>query len=541
MAKTYLLRQMHRGLRDALRAEMRQPSIHPTPPKFVDGALKYHSGRRGFIKGTLSGVAGAGLTSCIAHRAGIPNVSGVRALRNMEPIIVIGGGIAGLTITHRLQQAGIPCAVFEGRSRVGGRILSKRNFNSEGMFCELGAELVDTNHLALINLAKELGLTLEAFEQDFNYWRSKNSALEAEVFHYQNKFYSHKDLVRGFAPLAKALIRDRARAETPEGLAALDRVSMRAYLENVTDLDAWIRSTIDIAYLGEMGLETDEQSCLNLITFIDANVADGFSMYGESDEAFRIRGGNSNLTESLYNRVKERTVVHLEHRLVAIRENGGALTLTFDNNGKTVEITTKAAVCTLPFTTLRHVDGVDKLGLTTGTKRAIAELGYGSNAKYMLGFKERFWYRKNQEFPATPMVYTDLPSQAFWDTSRLQAGNSGILTNFVGGKKGTMRSESDFSAIRDDLMRVFGGLSFDSLHDGNKALAAWPKDAFALGSYICPKVGQYGLIEQMQAVELGGILHFAGEHFGGDFAGFMNGAIQSGEETARALLARIGA
>lgn len=40
------------------------------------------------------------------------------------PVVIIGGGLAGLVCAHRLQQAGIACTVLEARDRLGGRILT---------------------------------------------------------------------------------------------------------------------------------------------------------------------------------------------------------------------------------------------------------------------------------------------------------------------------------------------------------------------------------------------------------------------------------
>ena len=40
-------------------------------------------------------------------------------------------------------------------------MFTQRNFTPEGQFCELGGELVDTDHLALIGLCKELDIGIE--------------------------------------------------------------------------------------------------------------------------------------------------------------------------------------------------------------------------------------------------------------------------------------------------------------------------------------------------------------------------------------------
>ena len=66
----------------------------------------------------------------------------------------------------------------------------------------------------------------------------------------------------------------------------------------------------------------------------------------------------------------------------------------------------------------------------------------------------------------------------------------------------------------------------------------WPNWQWSKGSYTCLKPGQYtrfnGLLSQPQ---MSGRLLFAGEHASADDSGFMNGAVQSGNGAAHAVVA----
>ena len=75
-------------------------------------------------------------------------------------IAIIGGGVAGLTAAYRLQQNDAKPVLFEASNRWGGRMFTQPNFY-QGMFCELGGELVDSNHKALQTLCNELGIEIE--------------------------------------------------------------------------------------------------------------------------------------------------------------------------------------------------------------------------------------------------------------------------------------------------------------------------------------------------------------------------------------------
>ena len=65
----------------------------------------------------------------------------------------------------------------------------------------------------------------------------------------------------------------------------------------------------------------------------------------------------------------------------------------------------------------------------------------------------------------------------------------------------------------------------------------WPEYKFTRGSYTCPLVGQYTtLLAAAAPPELDGRLVFAGEHTSGEFSGFMNGAVQSGNRAAKEII-----
>jgi monoamine oxidase len=80
-------------------------------------------------------------------------------------IVVVGGGLAGLVATYRLQQAGYVAELHEASSRLGGRCWTIRGAFSEGQIAEHGGELIDNGHLQMKQLVQELGLDLENLVQ----------------------------------------------------------------------------------------------------------------------------------------------------------------------------------------------------------------------------------------------------------------------------------------------------------------------------------------------------------------------------------------
>ncbi len=71
-------------------------------------------------------------------------------------IVVIGGGISGLTAAHRLRKAGATVTLLEKSPDLGGKVATE---HSEGFLIEAGPDSFVAAKGSVIELAKELGLT----------------------------------------------------------------------------------------------------------------------------------------------------------------------------------------------------------------------------------------------------------------------------------------------------------------------------------------------------------------------------------------------
>ena len=98
--------------------------------------------------------AGAATAGLALARPWLPMAQAATAPR----IVVVGGGLAGLTAAYRLKQAGYAAQLYEASDRTGGRCWSIRGVFAEGQIAEHGGELIDTGHQAMRQLVQELGL-----------------------------------------------------------------------------------------------------------------------------------------------------------------------------------------------------------------------------------------------------------------------------------------------------------------------------------------------------------------------------------------------
>jgi monoamine oxidase len=519
MARTPLFSLLQRAARIARAAShTRQPL-----DEFCDQgqALRVDAGRRRLVQAAGAGVLLAGCTH-------VPKP----LTRPDDEVVIVGAGIAGLTAAWRLRQAGVRARLFEAQGRVGGRMLSLRNHFPDGQVIELGGELIDTGHVRIRALAAELGLVLDDLLE--------NDAA-SDTWYFDGRAIGERELVAAFVPVAQAIERDVAvlgdgdldhRDENP-AFRALDALSIAQWLDR-NGVGGWLRKLIDVAYTTEMGLEIDQQSALNLLTFVGTEDADAFKVFGESDERFHVRGGNDLIVQRLADKLGG--AIETGHALEAVIARGDGYALSFRHGVASREVVAKQVILALPFTLLREVRIDAEL---PGQKRhAIDTLAYGTNAKLMIGFDRRVW----RGHGANGASMSDLPYQTTWETSRKQDGNGGVLTNFTGGRhglalgEGTAKQQADAAAAA--LERVFPGAAA-ARAGAREVRMHWPSQPWVRGSYACLRPGDWSSLRGVMGEAVGG-LHFAGEHCALDTQGFMEGGCESGEIAAREVLAQRG-
>ncbi|WP_232379539.1 flavin monoamine oxidase family protein [Polyangium fumosum] len=454
-----------------------------------------------------------------------------------EPTIaIVGGGIAGLHCAYRLKKLGVTATVYEASKRIGGRMYSDLATFPDGQHCELGGELIDTGHETMHDLAAELGIDLLDYKED-------DPNLEHLVAHFGGTKLTEAEILSGFEPIAAKI--DEALAtltdqedlfvyyDKPNGGEALDALSLSAWLDQI-GTSGPVRTLLEVAYNIEYGLEPDVTNVLNMMFLISTDTS-SFDVFGDSDELFHAKDGNDTFPTRLAEDLNPEQI-ELEAALVALREEAdGRYVLTFSRGSGTFEVTADHVVLALPFTKLREVT-LD-VELPDAKKRAIAELGYGTNAKLMVGFSSRPW----RDAGSNGETFSDLPYQSTWETSRLQPGASGILTNFTGGNPGIQigmgTPEERAAEFLDQIDQVFPGTK--AAHNDKVARFHWPTHPFTLASYSAYKVGQYTTITGSESLRVKN-LHFAGEHTSLDAQGYMEGGALSGAIAADEIAGDLG-
>jgi monoamine oxidase len=449
--------------------------------------------------------------------------------------------VAGLTAAYRLHAAGMKPVVLEASNRWGGRMFTNYDFY-KGMFCELGGEFVDTNHEDLQKLGSELGvemqkLAAEGDGEDLYFFKG--------MFHTPTEMLDPEKQTGAVVPVANQIAEDADKLTDDDDnwtdfARKLDEISLKDNLEQFRGkTDDWAIDLLDVAYNIEFGLETKDQSSLNMVDFIGTDLGEPFEMFGESDEVFRIKGGSSALIKALLGALENKIDMKQGYALTTLDYKDGQIVTGFDAPGGAQTQSFDAVILALPFTKLRQVKGLDALQLSDEKLKCINELGYGANAEILQGTTSRVWRTPESGLPAPSngSFYTDLGCRNLWDSSRNQPGDAGIITNYLGIKAGATDAKSALDAFRADLPKMSPKMA--EAVDPNAVVSwFWAVYPFTLGSYASAKPGQYTtMLDVASEPALDGRLQFAGEHTSADFLGYMNGGVQSGNCAATDLIA----
>src|SRR5438874_10641845 len=314
MARTPLMRALQRLAREHSAADALGIGVDEYRERQTEAAFS----RREFIK--RAGVAGAAVT--VAGPAAFARPA--RAATSQR-IVIVGGGIAGLTAALTLQDKGVSSEIYESSGRLGGRMHSDwtefgRTFWANGQQAELCGELIDSNHKTILQLAQRFGLpTVDLLGAQPNG--------STDTYYVNGSLYSYAQASNDFQPVHNTLQGQVQATSYPTTYKSF--TSAGQFFDNMTVHD-WIANYVpgglssnfgallNAAYNEEYGAETTDQAALNLIYLLGFNPKPGnFSIYGKSDERYHIAGGNSLLPLAIANALPSGSV-HTGMRMTSI-------------------------------------------------------------------------------------------------------------------------------------------------------------------------------------------------------------------------------
>ena len=487
-------------------------------------------GRRAFLRNSAIGA------TALASSTTLSGCIGARS----ERVAIIGGGLAGLNAAYQLGKAGMKVNVYEARRRVGGRVHSVQNALGDGLYTDLGAELVNSDHDDMLALVEELGIGLTN--------RKEPSNLDEVAYYYGGYKRSEAEMAAALQPLAAQLMLDAELLDEDWDTYAsiFDHISLSQYLDQHQDkipADPNIRDLVEGAVRVEYGVEPQDSSVLQLLYLLPVVDGDHLEVLSTSDEMYAINGGSEAVVEGL--RAVLDGQLRTDRALTKIKKTETGFRLGF-NKGRDVEA--DYVILALPFTALRHVDM--QIELPESLQRFIQKVDLGRNEKVIAGVNQRVWLG---ESGFQVEGWSDQTVSLLWDASQRQPElPEGALTFFAGANEvdvtATGTAVEQGQLLIEEYSNVIPGLSYAS--NGKFVRTAWHNTPYIGGGYTNFKPGQYTeLAEEWLYIEADDPeeaqhfavdnLVFAGEHTSDEYYGFMNGAAQSGRLAAQYVLQSI--
>jgi monoamine oxidase len=467
--------------------------------------------RREFLKGSVA--AGAALLL-----SGAPAFA--RPPRSGKKIVVIGAGLSGLTAAHELLAAGYDVTVLEARDRVSGRVVSFDNF-VPGRWVEGGGELIGSNHPLWAAYAKRFGLQLIEVPDTSADWPVVIDGKLLSDSEAQSLWDGLDDILASIGDDAGPVLADNP-WDSP-GAERLDRMTIPDKVMSV-DAPEIAKKAIIADFVSETGVPSDHQSYLALLAAVKGG---SMEKYWTETEVYHCKGGNQQLAQKLAAEIgAERILLNMPARAVTIGSDGVVVGCA---DGRT--FAGDDAILTVPPSVWDGIAFAPKLP-------EMLRPQMGRNVKYLISLKNRFWLADN----LSPESLSNGNVQATWELTAGQEGDgpAGMLAYSGGPAADAMRAipagERD-AAYREELSKRYPNYA-EAFVAGR--FMDWPAVPWTMASYSFAAPGEVTTMGPILHQGIAGRLHFAGEHACYKFAGYMEGALQSGIAVARRMAVRDG-
>ena len=439
----------------------------------------------------------------------------------MKSCIIIGAGLAGLAAAYRLKKRKKPqwdVKVVEARSEVGGRVFSHWFKQEPSLVCELGAEWIGTSHDSMRRLCKEFHLPLQ--KHQFGY-RFSVGGRPSKLYRPGDWSFSAKaeKKFNDFGDEFKKVSKDSAARNR-----ALDRLDWWSKLRELdfSRQELERRDLMDSTDSGESIRHASAYSAAAEYFPTDGNKTD------EMDD--KICGGNILLPRALARFIGEENIFrgskvseiwHAKHQVFVRFPGHKPLQADF-------------CICTVPARSLTRIEFHPRL--PREHVAAAEQLQYCRIMKTAVLYPSRFW---GPEKDLGFSVFTSGVSDFCFHSTFRQQGQRGILCSYaVGDKADDLASEPKDKVagwITQDVASVVGSEPGKYI-DLKKC--AWQEDDYTQGAYAFYRPGQWFTIRPILKRPHHRVF-FAGEHLA-DEQGFMEGAVDSGEKAAGAVIRRAG-
>ncbi|GHJ41753.1 FAD-dependent oxidoreductase [Streptomyces sp. TS71-3] len=371
-----------------------------------------------------------------APRAGDFTLTGRAPAR----VVVLGGGIAGLTTAYELGKAGYDCTVLEAQDRTGGRNFTVRGGDttvdlygnhqtarfSEGQYMNAGPARI-AQWMLTLDYCRELGVPVEVFTNvNADAYLYNESAGMTRPMRYRT---AKADM---FGYVTELLAKATDSGALDRTLTSDDRDRLVEFLKDYGDLGDALDYTgstrrgysVWPGAAGTPGVElTDLPTASQVFT---TGVGRYFSFEFEFDQAmlmFQPVGGMDRIPHALTQAVGSHRI-RTGCAVTRVTDRAGGVTVAYSQGGRTRTLDADYCVAAMPPNILAKVPH----NLGDGVQSALAAITPSSAAKIGLEYASRWWETDHGIYGG--ITETDLDVTHIWHPSYGFHGRRGVIVGY---------------------------------------------------------------------------------------------------------------
>jgi len=488
----------------------------------TDSLTARRVGRRGFLAGAGAGAL-AGAVPAAADAAKRRPAAKKKSKR--VDVCVIGAGLAGLTAARELRKRGLKVHVVEADKRVGGRVWTVPT--KSGTTANFGATFVGPGQDKIVALARELGVASHP---------TYNEGQNVLYFDGERQTYTGTIPPVDATTLAEAaLLIEQINGMAQQLDPAAPWKHPRAREWDGQTFETWklanartagARKLLDLAIEALFSVESPEISLLYVLFYVKS--AGSLNLLVDTAGGAQERqftGGTQQICEKMAAALG-RGVVTLRSPARSVRTKGSRTTVVSDR----IDVSARRVVVAVPPTMVNRI--AFEPGLAAMKDQLYQRMPFGSIGKSIVVYDEPWWRKKG------------LSGQALSDTGPMKAtfdltppsGTPGVLMGFVDARDAREFSTWSTAERRARCVEQFVTYFGEEARNPKEFLdVLFDEEVWHRGCPVCftaPGV----LIAYGEAIHArDGARYFASTETATVWAGYMDGAVQAGQEVAATI------
>jgi monoamine oxidase len=513
--------------------------------------------RRQFLE-RLAGTAGAAMTYEAMVGMGLLAVPRRAAAFSLQghgagtSVVILGGGLAGLSTAYELSKLGYDVKVLEARMRPGGRCHTVRKGTvseedslasaqvcafDDGMYFNPGPMRIPHHHASTLGYCRELGVPVEVLTSDDNeaayvYQRDATALAGKKI-----RGREVRGDLSGYVAelLAKAV---GAPGILDARMTADDEQALIEYLSRAGALSS--RKYTGGAKRGYAeapgyGTKSGTPSMpIPLSDLLRSNTAPSvLTEYLHQAPMFQVVGGQSGLAYAFAGKLGDRIIYGAD--VQEIKQSASGIEIGYLKDGQLQKVSASYGVYAMP---LNMMAGLKVADVRPELKTALAAVTYAPSGKIGMQFKRRFWEEDDGIYGGISKTDMEIANIIYPSSGYL--GKKGVIVGYYQSgtrAEGTGRKPHK---EREALALEQGSLIHPQYKSEfeNSFSVSWQNVKYQKGAWAqlgpAHRKGVY-----LELLKPDRRMYFAGDHCT-YLVAWMAGALESGREVATALHARAG-